>query len=421
MKIIKNKFYLLSLITILFVVQVAFLLPNKGMAPAWSTAYFSGSVEYSIFGTWIYDINQVDIFKSLKGFDIYFHSFEGSNKKIVENNYNSMGYLYLVLFAKSIFRFLGPIGAIVLLQLLVHIITSYLIVVGIKKDENKLLFIIFYFLNPLVLYFTIYPFYYFWQVVPSFIVLYILNQQKLSATSIIFLLSLITFSVIIRQTTILVSLIGFFLLVKKLSNKLKIVGIILPLLILFSYNKYFNSTKGMSPWHTIYIGIGAYPNNIMQGVSDNNGYSKYELLTSEKVDASLEGNIQNDIEFRNRYFERIKLEYFSVLKENPTVILRNAFLNFFAAFSIGYHGKFPFMINLFISFMGLLIAMLYIKNRMYIEFLIISFSHITFTLYYPPIYAYFFGSILLNVYFGIELFGRCFFNEKPNFEGSINS
>ena len=89
-----------------------------------------------------------------------------------------MGYLFLIAFAKRLFPFLGPIGAIVLLQLLVHIIFSYLLVSKFDNIKNKIAFIFFYYLNPIVLYFTIYPFYYFWQVIPSFIVLLILNEKE---------------------------------------------------------------------------------------------------------------------------------------------------------------------------------------------------------------------------------------------------
>jgi hypothetical protein len=406
MKILKSKRNIFGLIAVLFLIEIFVLLPNKGMAPAWSTAYFSGAVEYSVKGNWVYDANQTDIFKALNGYDIYFYSFDSPGKKIIENNYNSMGYLYLVLFAKIVFPFLGPIGAIVLLQLLVHILISYLLINKLEKIQSKVLFTLFYFLNPLVLYFTIYPFYYFWQVIPSFIIIYVLYEKSLKLLPILLFIAFLTFSVIIRQTTILLALFGFFLLIGRLSFKWKIIGIVLPILIFGFYNVYFNKTKGMSPWHTIYIGIGAYPNSIMQGLSDNNGYDRFNTLTSETVDASLNGNIQNDYNFRERYFQTIKFEYLKVLQNNPLLIVRNAILNFFASFSFGFHPKIPFLIQTCISMFGLIIIILYIKCKMFMQIIVISLSHITFSLYYPPIFAYVFGTIILNVFFIIELINR---------------
>jgi hypothetical protein len=406
MEILKSKKIIFSLITVLFLVEIFVLLPNKGMAPAWSTAYFSGAVEYSINGNWVYDANQTDIFKALKGYDIYLYSFDSPGKKIIENNYNSMGYLYLVLFAKIVFPFLGPIGAIVLLQLLVHILISYLLINKLETIQSKLLFTLFYFLNPLVLYFTIYPFYYFWQVIPSFIIICVLCEKFLKLFPTLLFIVFLTFSIIIRQTTILVALFGIFLLLGRLPVKWKIIGIILPILIFGCYNVYFNKTKGMSPWHTIYIGIGAYPNNIMQGLSDNNGYDRFKILTSETVDASLNGNIQNDYNFRERYFQTIKLEYLKVLQNNPILIVRNAILNFFASFSFGFHSKIPVLIQTCISLLGFILIILYIKCKMFLQIIVISLSHITFSLYYPPIFAYVFGTIILNVFFIIELIKR---------------
>ncbi len=395
-----------GLISVLFLIEIFWLLPNIGMSPAWSTAYFSGSVEYSLNGNWLYDLNQVDFFKALKGYEIYLYRFDTPLKKIVENNYNSMGYLFLIVFAKGIFPFLGPIGAIVLLQLLVHIIISYLLINKLETVQSKLLFAFFYFLNPVVLYFTTYPFYYFWQVIPSFIVIYVLSDKSLKMYPSLLFIAFLTFSVIIRQTTILIALFGFFLLLGRLSVKWKIFGIVLPILIFGIYNFCFNKTKGMSPWHTVYIGIGAYPNNIMQGLSDNNGYDRFKILTSESVDASLNGNIQNDYDFRERYYQTIKFEYLKILQNNPILIVRNAILNFFASFSFGFHSKIPFVIQICISLMGLIIIIFYIKYRMFMQIIVISLSHITFSLYYPPIFAYVFGTIVLNVFFIIELVNR---------------
>ena len=69
--------------------------------------------------------------------------------------------------------------AIILLQLLVHLVLVYEHITSFKDQENRLLFFHgFYMVNPVILKYVTFDFYYFWQSVPGLLLLLMVLDSK---------------------------------------------------------------------------------------------------------------------------------------------------------------------------------------------------------------------------------------------------
>lgn len=397
---------IISFIVLIFIIAVFLLTPNKGMSPVYSTPYFSGAVSLDVSKGWQFNPNEVDELKKTTGYEMYTYHFNKAKPSTSINNLNNTGFLYVVAFTNFIFPFLGPIGAITLFQIIIHCIISYLIYGLLKRKEEKLIFLLLYFANPLIIYITIFPFYYFWQVVPSvvFLYFYLDKNKKILIRSFVFgiLLSLLTF--FIRPTVLFLIPGIIFFCAWKYKSWIPILSIPVLLGLSILWNNTLNMTKGYGPWHTAYIGLGAYPNSIsgLYDLSDDRGYDRYETLTGTRISASIDGSFTKNADIRIKYLETLKKEYLNVLKKQPFMVIRNAALNYFQGFALGYVNKGPFFLHLIMAFIGFMFFLFLLIKKYWIELLAISLSHMSFTFFYPPIQMYYFGTIILLVVFAIK-------------------
>ena len=314
---------------------------DKMMIPEFTAPYFSGAALLSESNEWQFNLSEVDSLHSFLSTENKdqardkINSFRFSTKSINSRTYsvNQPGYLYVVYIAQNIFFWTGGIGAVKLLQLFVHALISLCILLRLKQKRNQILFFILYCINPLILYYALYPFYYFWVVIPSGIFIYIyLTKRKLPFGGILLISFALAFLFHIRSTVVLISILSLFLMSQHMSRyKIASVFII-----------YFLAILGLSPkkshkhpGHILYTSLGAYPNAFVENFSDTVSWNAYSNYTGEKYSyTSSPGLYDRDVFFGESKW--CLKEYKKIALDNPFMILKNALLNYLQCFSYGH-------------------------------------------------------------------------------------
>jgi hypothetical protein len=263
----------------------------------------------------------------------------------------------------------------------------------IEKRLHQVLFLVGYGLNPLVIYFVTFPYLYFWQVLPSVAVGFVLMRTKpLSLWQATFLASLCGTALVTRPTVIFCVLLFFGLL---LLNRVRTIVALAAVLSFGAVVLFFwQPSTHKTVWHTAYIGVGAYPNPYMKGLTDNNAFDLFEEKTGQKLYVYPGGNYFDSITFAKNV-AILRKAYFDVVKHSPSLVLRNATLNFFQSFSIGYLVDYSLALNYGTAFMGFAIFCTLLFYKQFLWVIAIVFSSLSFSPYFPPIPAYMFGSYLL--------------------------
>ena len=395
----------IALILIIFI-SLKLMDFNQTMTAYWIGPYLSAAANFN-WSEFVLYVNWDDInaFSKLSGKDLFEYKFTNINE-VEKYDYLAKGLVVMIVFAKKIFFWQGDLQSLQSFQYFMHIAISLFILSLLKEKYQKILFFIFYAVNPIVLYFVNYPFYYFWQVVPSVLFIYwYFNQSKVK--NIIFVFSFIFAYIYITRPTVLFLIILFYILYSIKSNlKRGILGFgFFILLVNIAPN------LSIAPWHTMYVGIGAYENKYNIKLDDEDGYKYYNQQTGKLVNSS---NIMN-ADIKDEYYEVLQERYFEILKESPIMIIKNALLNILQSYSIGYKVGNPKIIYLS-SIIGVLAIILLLYTKQYILFLAIGFAGGSFTPYYPPISAYMFGSYILIIigFIGIVEY---FINKRKSLNG----
>ena len=381
--IINNRFILF----IIAIIALQLMNFNQVQSSAWISPYLSAASNFD-FTTWMMqvDLSQMDEFARLSKAEQFTYNFPHSST-LVDYDHLSKGFMLIVIFAKTLFFFLGDLQAVQLLQGLVHITLSLIIANLLNKDYQKWLFLILYMLNPLVLYLVNFPYYYFWQFIPSVIFLiYFLSGRRFGNW--VFLASLIFSFVYITRPTVLFFVLFFYGLYGFKEGWLKsILAIILFFVLTTIVPKY-----SFGPWHTAYIGIGAYDNKYNITISDNDGYDYFKLQTGKIYNSST----VLDKELKSEYYQVLKDKYLHIANESPSLLVKNAILNISQSYSLGYKTNNTFL-NYTIAMIGIVFIVLLLYSKQYLLFFAIGAAGAGFTPYYPPIPAYMFGSYILLV------------------------
>ncbi len=389
----KNKSFIIqiSLIIIALISSYIFL-QEKRMSDNWMGPYLSAAHNLEWAGSFQINLEEVEKFKSFNVVQQDNYKFKDESN-LTHYNHNPIGYAYLINLAATILPFLGSQKAILILQCIFHLLISVLFL-SLKElnKKQKWLFFFLYAINPIVLRFVPFNFYYFWQVIPSVIFAYLMVSEKPNRIIITFLFLLLPFIILTRPTLTFALIIIFYFLFKKLNVKHSSLLLIYNIVICIWL---FQPIK-KNIWHTIYTGFGAYENKYDISLNDNTTYQLYENETGEKLNASLGGNYYKE-KVIDKYTAITKKESLVIINESPFFVFKNAVLNTLQGFSIGYINRGGDRLNYLIAFSGFLFILLLIYKKMYTWFLMIGFSIGTFTLFYPPIQAYMYGVYLLLV------------------------
>jgi hypothetical protein len=405
----------LALMVAIFIMMLVLylLLPQKGMSPVWSVPYFSGAKEWALTGGWLFQPLEVDAYKQLYGWEIYRYQFDQFSKEtLIKYAHNSSGYLYLVMLSQLLFPFLGPVGSIVLLQGIAHVLIFSFIYRQMDSRSARCWFLFLYLANPLVLYFVVYPFYYFWQALPSFVLLFyyfkIRSGGRTTWMMDFFLALLLLVGLSVRNTTILMAFATVLILVIHAWRRAALVHILVLLIGGWFWIQDFEKVESYGPWHNAFIGFAGYPNQIagLEIMNDDTGYAWYNKYSGRSVDASIEGNFTTDIHVAKHYYTYMKESFLKMVQMHPIQFLRNVCLNFFQGFSVGYLSKTSFIGHLLAALSGFLVAGFFVWKKAWIPLIVIAASHITYSLYYPPIPAYLYGTYLLTICFLLDVYFR---------------
>jgi hypothetical protein len=366
----------------------------------WMGPFLSGAQHLKWGGEFLIDLQDSHQFKDLDNVvseDWYRFKQNTSPQKHISD---PIGYVYLIKLATLLFPWSGHQLAIILLQSLMHLI---LCLVVLREQtlsvRSRLLFFILYALNPLVLRFVTFNHYYFWQVLPSFFLLFFWLRVN-SRIGYALVSALLPFVLLLRPTTLLAVLACFgSLLYLRHSRKYGLLYSLLSaglLVWLFTPNQ-------KNPWHSMYAGIGAYANPYDIKLSDNSAYELYQKRTGRVLNAEIGGNFF-DPQVQGQYQEITRGAYLDVLQNSPLLLIKNALVNYLQAFSIGYLNKAPDWFNYLIALSGAGFMSLLLYYRKYRLVGFMTLTVIGFVPYYPPIQAYMYGNYLLLVWGLIEVF-----------------
>ena len=391
MRISKPTFFEVSLV--ILIICACFLIDIGMQAPSWTFPYFSGAGHLVTQGQWLISKSDYSLFINLSDLERVWFDFAISQKAedLVEYNYYGVGFLHVIAFAKLLFPFISPIAALVVLQVIIHCLICLAVIRNFRENRLKFFFIVFYALNPVVLKFVCFSFYYFWQVIPSFfLVLYFLHKKPWGAylLPVAFILGV---SLGVRGTTVLIVLLFLLLCVWRERSAISLISFGLVLGI-----KLFLYGSETVPWHTVYVGIGGYENPHGVTLDDGAGFKLFEKKTGITINTNpISGNF-SDPELREHYGKVLKEEYFSILKKSPSLLVSNAIKNTLGGYSVGYFVGNSSLQNMAIM-LGVGVALMLLSFRQYFWFLAIGLSLISFTLFYPPIPAYMYGTYLITV------------------------
>jgi hypothetical protein len=286
-------------------------------------------------------------------------------------------------------------------QIALHTLLSLLIVSLLDGRLKKSLFLILYALNPLVIYYVTFPYYYFYQAIPSFALLFLVLGRPQWAGgagrfhSTVFLLLCVALAlVLLMRSTTVAAIAAFFGLafIWFPSRKLYVTGLVAFMATVFT--GYSPSEKNF--WHTAYVGVGAYPNSHVKGLSDDNGYAHFEQKTGVPLNPSLGGNYY-EAEVMARYRDISRDEFMRIVREDWSRLLRNASLNTIQGFTIGYLVGQTYAVHLMMASAGLAFFVLLLLTGQWLLTGFILLTIVTFVPYYPPIPAYMYGAYALLV------------------------
>jgi hypothetical protein len=392
-----NRKVILTAVCIIFSIFLCsqiFLNP-KNQDTTWTYPYYSGAANHSKILDWRVSLSDYENVKKLNYLDYRKYKHKRTDD-LIEYTANDYGFVLIAFTSRHLFPFLGDLQGTVFLQLIIHTLVSLFFILFVLKSRfNKACFFFLYAVNPIVIHFVTFPFYYYWMFLPAFSLSVLLIKKNWAFRWFLIMISFIFLSLLIRPTTIFLSILFFILSIYYASTYFKkFIVITLSLVVLISIVR-INSDSKRSFWHTVYVGIGAYDNEFnIKSLSDNEGYKFYYEKSGLVVNTDLSSGNWNDFRFRSKYNMRLKERYFEILFTNPFLLIRNAVLNILQVFSIGYivGSKFLQYINIIT---GLFLIFYLIKSGQIIWVISVLMSSIGFVFYFPPIPAYNFSAYLL--------------------------
>ena len=396
-----GKYHYLSLAILISL--AAWLVNSQAtMSPVWYGPYLSGAANLSWSGEFYIDSEEVFYFDELTTEQQHSYQF-GRSGSTVYYEANPVGYVYIVWLATQLFSALSDIHALELFQLLAHIGLSFVVIALLRTRLHKCMFALVYALNPVVLYYVVYPYYYFWQALPSLLFAVALLagshwgtisrfEQRAVMLCIAILLPLCGLVVSARATTIAVFVLSLVLLFWFLRGYRVLLTVgLLAAVAVFSFA---NKPMAKNFYHTVYVGVGAYPNPYMDKLSDHEGYDLFEREYGYVLDGSIGGNYYEP-ENIAKYKAITRDESVRIIQQHPLMMFRNVLLNYLQSFTIGYLTEQPVAVYYGMAAAGVFVVALLLYFKQYLIFIGASAASSTFVLYYPPIPAYMYGSYLI--------------------------
>ena len=381
---------------------------GKIMTPEITVPYFSGATIMKSGEPWTFNLNDVDSLKKINSIQykserVYaINHYRFSTTKLNTHDYsiNQPGLLYLIRISSFLFPFLGQIGALKLLQLFVHILLSILILLSLSDSKKQIVFFFLYVINPFIIYLSLFPFYYFWQVINSgILVLILLNEKKQNSYWLTTFAILFALLYHVRVSTFPLSIFTLAFAFKKLPplNRIVAIGILI-----FTITLLNPAYLSKHPGHVMYSSLGAYPNSPVAGFSDNISFQNYNIATGNNYSYDSKPSMYDPEVIMGE--ARWGLDQFILFfQQKPLIIFRNAVLNIFESFSFGYITS-SLSLTYFSALLGFLFLTVLLLKRKFYFITLILVSSSSYILYLAPAPIYLFGTYILLVYVFVETF-----------------
>lgn len=357
---------------------------------AWVFPYFSGAINLTWDLAWRIDGRAYADFAQLTYAQQMEHEFvRGQPSDLVPYSILDRGYVYIVWFAQTLLFWLPPIKAVLWLQIGFHVLSVLWVISRLKSPRQQLFFLLAYGLNPVVLHFVTFAYYYYWQVLPALLwVAYESRGGRPLGLRIYAMAIAMLVAFLIRQSTLLVCV----CMLAYWGWRERTVHAGLALLALLVFVMFVKNPS--QPWHTAYVGLGAYPNAGGLILSDESGFGRYQQLTGVQIDTLLPDGNYYDAKVRGEYYQVLRQELSDYATQHPLELLRNAVLNVPQSFSLGYVVK-SSAITYLSAASGALVMAVMAWQGMYLRMIVLAMGVVGFVLYFPPIPAYMFGNYLL--------------------------
>lgn len=302
----------------------------------------------------------------------------------------SYGFIAYIKMAKAILPNFGDLNAIIVMNLIIHILSTLFFASLFKFRFSKVFLCLIYGLNPLVLYLATFPYYYYPAVgfsvgIMALYKINLSNENLNSYKEVLWIIATIFF--VAMRPTLLVGLIFAFLyFFYKFERRYIYLAFIALTLAFFGQIK-SQSTSEYTPWFSAYVGFGAY-NNI-QGFTLTDKSAGDFLRSYREESNPAEQKTDGEI-FRSEVFE--------IVSDNKMLYLYNTTRNMLQVFGYGYHTRSQ-MLNYISVALGIITILLFFKLKLYFLSFVIFFSNVGYLLYFPPIAAYM-GSTYVLLAFG---------------------
>lgn len=298
----------------------------------------------------------------------------------------SIGFLAYVKLTKFIFNSFGDVQGIVIANMSIHILASIVVIQTIKTRLHSLLFALLYTFNPFVIYIVTFPYYYYIAVIPGAIAIYLYERKDAtSSIGMLIIISMLLFSVMLRSTLLFGILLIFIRSIYFGKNKLILIYTIIFLGLLFYF--FINNKLIYGPWHSVYVGIGAYSNDYGIYLSDS---SSMEYLLRNLNISILEFQALS-VQIRQEIWKAGVLEIFSL---NPLIFVWNAFKNILQLYGFGYSTKYQ-LLQYFSMAMGFAFFVLSIRRKLFFHIKVIMLLNLGYVIYFPPLPMYMAGSYII--------------------------
>ncbi len=394
----KHPHLLLCFLTIVAIgLSVAFFSNMSVMSIAWTFPYFSGAANFDTLFHWQISSSDYAFVQQLNDLD-YRHYIHKTSEDTVDYSLNSYGYVLIALISRILFGSFGDIQGVVVLQVIVHILMCiFLCTCVIDGLRSRLLFVLLYAANPLVIHFVTFPFYYFWLSLPSVCLATLILRPDWASRVVLFSTPLLLLSLLIRPTTIFLCIFFYVIAWMYIPVRRRFLAAIAFLWFIAGVVVFSHFNPRIPPYHTMYVGLGAYGNDVgVHSLSDGEGFRYFMSETNVDISTSpIDGN-WGAPELMSSYNEIILGRYLRIVSSRPIMVIRNAFLSLGQVFSVGYIVESPFL-SLLSSVSGFFVLVFLLLRKQFVWAIAIFSSALAFFWYFPPIPAYNFAAILLLV------------------------
>jgi len=353
----------------------------------WTFPYFSGAANFRSLYDWQISPEDYDQVKGMTPAEHGHYRYARADKT-VEYTVNNYGYVLVALAARNLFFWAGDAHAVVYLQVLVHVALSLLTLAHLRSRLQRGIFFVLFAINPLILYFVTFPFYYYWAAVPSLILVATVLREQRWGMEVLLLSVLLFVCFLIRPTTLFVSMLIFMVWLRRERKVMVAAGVAVFCALAWHSSGHFST----SPWHTMYVGLGAYSNPYgMEGPFDEAGFKRYTDLTGKAISTHAITGDYSKREVRQDYYALMRSEYLNVVRESPLGIMRNAAYNLIQSFGFGYRVSRP-VVQLVSGVVGLIMIGLIVWTHQWMWGVGVLAVAGSFAPYFPPIPAYLFGA-----------------------------